>query len=219
VLGPEGRWHVTGRRGIARVSRDSGRLGALGTDTIVVTPVKGSENDWELTLEHVRGAGTRGPVTRFSYRRFEPAIDWNVRFFTWRDSTDDPPVNPNAFAALVRGARALTRQARRLDYMWYRPPITGVPQERFAISATGRVTLGPGQYTLRTISDDGVRVWVDGRLAIDGWTPHESKVDAAALGAGQHEIRVEYYQLHGWTELRVDIVRGRQRSEGSPGPH
>ena len=80
VLGPEGRWRVTGRRGIARVSRDSGRLGALGTDTIVVTPVKGSENDWELTLEHVRGASPRGPATRFSYRRFEPAVDWNVRF-------------------------------------------------------------------------------------------------------------------------------------------
>jgi parallel beta-helix repeat protein len=219
VLGPDGRWRVTGRRGIARVSHDSGRLGALGTDTIVVTPVKGSENDWELTLEHVQGADTRGPVTRFSYRRFEPAINWNVRFFTWRDSTDDPPANPDAFAALVRGAPALTRQAPRLDYMWYRPTITGVPQDRFAISATGLVHLGPGKYTLRTISDDGVRVWVDGRLAIDSWTPHESKVDAAALGAGQHEIRVEYYQLRGWTELRVDIVRGRQLSEGSPGPH
>lgn len=219
VLGPEGRWRVTGRRGIARMSRDSGRLGALRTDTIVVTPVKGSENDWELTLEHVRGASPRGPATRFSYRRFEPAIDWTVRFFTWRDSTDDPPANPNAFAALVRGAPALTRQAPRLDYMWYRPTITGLPQDRFAISATGLVHLGPGEYTLRTISDDGVRVWVDGRLMIDSWTPHESKVDAAALGAGRHEIRVEYYQLHGWTELRVDIVRGRQLSEGSPGPH
>jgi len=135
VLGPAGRWRVVGRRGVARVSRESGSLSALGTDSIVVTPAKGSENDWDLTLEHVRGAGTRQPATRFSYRRFEPAIDWNVRFFTWRDSTEDPPVNADAFAALLRGTPALTRQAPRLDYMWYRPTIAGVSQERFAISA------------------------------------------------------------------------------------
>jgi parallel beta-helix repeat protein len=220
VLGPAGRWRVVGRRGVARVSRESGSLSALGTDSIVVTPAKGSENDWDLTLEHVRGAGTRQLATRFSYRRFEPAIDWNVRFFTWRDSTEDPPVNADAFAALLRGTAALTRQVPRLDYMWYRPTIAGVPQERFAISAIGTVTLGPGEYTLRTISDDGVRVWIDGRLAIDSWTPHESKADAAALGGGgRHEIRVEYYQVHGWTELRLDILRGKQRSDGSPGPH
>jgi PA14 domain-containing protein len=112
-----------------------------------------------------------------------------------------------------------TRQAPRLDYLWYRPTMAGVPQERFAIVATGTVSLAAGEYSLRTISDDGVRVWVDGRLVIDAWAPHESRVDAAPLGAGHHDIRVVYYQLHGWTELRLDIIRGTHRSTGSPGPH
>ena len=220
VLGPAGRWRVVERRGIARVSHDSGRVGDIGTDSIIVTPTKGNEHDWALTLEYRRGSNTRDQSpTRFSYRRFEPPIAWNVRFFTWRDSTSDPPANADAFATLLRGQPTLSQQPSRLDYMWYRPTIAGLPQERFAISATGAVILGPGEYTLRIISDDGVRVWVDGRLAIDSWAPHESKVDAAALGGGRHEIRVEYYQLRGWTELRLDILRGRQRSEGSPGPH
>jgi parallel beta-helix repeat protein len=218
VLGPPGGWRVVGRRGLTRVSRDSGRIGATGGDTVVVTPAPGSERDWTLTLEHVAAGGGRSP-RRFSYTRFEPSIDWTVRFFTWTDSTADPPRSDSAFASMVRGTPALTRQASRLDYLWYRPTIAGVPPQRFAVSATGVVTLGAGTYTLRTISDDGVRVWVDGRLAIDAWTPHESRVDAVALGAGRHELRVEYYQLAGWTELRLEIVRGRVRSEGSPGPH
>ena len=131
----------------------------------------------------------------------------------------DPPRGDSAFAPVLRGTPVITRQVPRLDYLWYRPTIAGVPQQRFAVVATGTVTLGAGSYTLRTISDDGVRVWVDGRLAIDAWSPHESRVDGVALGVGRHELRVEYYQLTGWTELRLDIVRGVVRSEGSPGPH
>jgi parallel beta-helix repeat protein len=215
VLGPKGRWRVVGRRGVASVSRDSGRTEDPAAEEIAVTPAAGAERDWELTVEHASTSGTR----RITYGRFEPAIDWNLRFHTWTDSAADPLRDSTRFAELLRGTPAMTRQAPRLDYMWYRPTITGLPQERFAIEATGTATLGRGTYTLRTISDDGVRVWVDGRLAIDSWTPHESKVDHAPLGTGRHEIRVQYYQLRGWTELRLEIVRGVQRSVGSPGPH
>jgi hypothetical protein len=64
-----------------------------------------------------------------------------------------------------------------------------------------------------------IRVWVDDRLVSDNWTPHESTVDTAPIAPGRHELRVEYYQVAGWTELRVEIVRGEQRSTRSPGPH
>ena len=222
VHGPEGRWRVVGRRGIAAVSAMSGRM----NDTIVVTPRADSLRDWQVTLEY-RGVPTvtpRGAIvaqntaTRFSFGTFEPAQEWQVKFFAWGDSTD-PRGKTGGFVALLRGAPVTTARASRLDYMWYRPTIAGVPQAKWALEATSAVTLSPGTYTLRTISDDAVRVWVDGKLAIDDWTPHESTVDAVPLAAGRHELRVEYYQVDGWTELRLDIVRGRQRASGSPGPH
>ena len=237
VLGPAGTWRVVARRGIAAISRAAGSVG----DTIAVTPAPDSVGDWEVTLEY-RGWATVSPrgvkrgvgaLYRFSYGRFEPAIEWAVRFFSWSDtarifdtslSAADPGAMPRGEATPPVSAHPGVPprgQPRRLDYMWYRPPaeFAGLPQAHWSLDATGTVTLAPGTYTLRTISDDAVRVWVDGLLAIDNWVPHESMVDAAPLTGGRHELRVAYYQVDGWTELRVDIVRGVERSTGSPGPH
>jgi len=141
-----------------------------------------------------------------------------VKAFAWSDSSD-PRSRPEAFAGVLRGVPLMTARTTRLDYQWYRPKIAALPLERWALEATSRVTLAPGRYTLRTISDDGIRVWVDGALVIDDWTPHESVVDAVPLAAGDHELRVQYYQVDGWTELRLDILRGAQRAGGSAGPH
>jgi hypothetical protein len=155
---------------------------------------------------------------RFAFGNFEPAQEWDVKFFVWSDSAD-PRDKGRAFAALLRGAPVATARAPRLDYMWYRPTIAALPQSKWALEATSTVTLAPGAHTLRTISDDAVRVWVDGKLAIDDWKPHESTVDTAPIAAGRHELRVQYLQVDGWTELRLDIVRGTERASGSPGPH
>jgi parallel beta-helix repeat protein len=223
VLGPEGAWRVVSRRGVAAVSRDSGRVG----DTIVVTPSSGAEGDWAVELEY-RGAATVSPrgargaagmPVRFSYERFDPATDWTVRMFAWSDSTD-PREHANAFAALLRTSPLIERRERRLEYMWYRPRIDGLPVENWALEAESRLELPAGRYTLRTISDDAVRVWVDGALVIDRWDPHGSEVDYAPVSGGAHDVRVQYFQVGGWTELRLDVLRGDPpASRGSPGPH
>jgi hypothetical protein len=161
-------------------------------DTILVTPA--SDEDWSLTLlSHGR---------RFSYSHFEPKIDWAVRF-----SVDSPA--------------APLRSVPRLDFIWYRPPVSYafLPQSNWSLQARGTMNLDPGTYSVRTISDDAVRVWIDSVLVIDDWTPHESQVDYAPLAAGKHDLRVEYRQVDGWVELRVDVIRGSARSAGSPGPH
>jgi hypothetical protein len=107
----------------------------------------------------------------------------------------------------------------RLDFMWYRPTIRELPQARFAIEAVGKVNLAPGRYTLRALSDDGIRVLVDGRVVIDNWDLHGTELDYAQIDGGAHEIRVQYFQIDGWAELRLDVLRGVHRSTGSPGPH
>ena len=221
-LGPRGRWRVVARRGVASLSAESGTIG----DTLTVTPKSDSLGDWDVTLEYA-GAATTSPrgvqlaagrPYSFSYGRFQPAIDWNVRFFRWADSAGDPRKVPDAMRALTATTPVPATHAARLDYMGYRA-LSGLPRENFALEATGAVDLAPGEYTLRTISDDGVRVWIDNALVIDDWSPHESTLDFAPLAAGHHDIRVQYYQGDGWYELGVEIVRGHERSTGSPGAH
>ncbi|MEO8138471.1 MAG: right-handed parallel beta-helix repeat-containing protein [Gemmatimonadota bacterium] len=210
TLGPAGRWKVIARHGVAALSVMQGRIG----DTLVVTPAADSTGDWAVVLEY-RGGATRSPggavapagaPYRFAYERFEPATEWEARVFHWSDSTD-PRIRPEAFAALTSGAPALHFTASRLDLEWYRPTIPGIPLERWALEATAAVDLPDAMLRLRTISDDGIRVWIDGDLAIDHWDAHESAVDEVPIAPGRHRLRVRYYQADGWTELRVEIVR------------
>jgi parallel beta-helix repeat protein len=222
ILGPPGRWRVAARRGVASLSSETGVIG----DTISVTAKPDSVGDWELTLEYTgtstvspRGVALRaGAPYRVSYNRFDPPISWTTKFYKWSDSTSDPRKNPNAMTSLAQSPPILVAQLPRLDYEGYRA-IPDLPRENFALEASGSVDLAPGEYTLRTISDDGVRVWVDSVLVIDNWSPHESALDFATLQGGHHAIRVQYYQGDGWYELRLDIVRGHDRSPGSPGAH
>ena len=89
-----------------------------------------------------------------------------------------------------------------------------------AVEATATFDLPAGAYTLRTLSDDAVRVWVDDRLVIDQWTPHETMPGYVPLGGGVHRVRAQYVQRDGWTEFRLDVLRGLVRaSAGSAGPH
>jgi parallel beta-helix repeat protein len=221
VLGPRGAWRVVGRRGVLEISKDHGAVG----DTIIVTPAA-DKDDWQIDLEY-RGVATVSPSGqarpagapyRFSYGRFTPPLIWDVQFMAWSDSIALRN-KPDVLRELVTQPGVITQRVPRLDYMWYAPTVPGVPRSKFAIVATTSVMLEKGEYTLQTISDDAVRVWVDGKLAIDNWTPHESMVDTAQLQGGKHELRVEYYQIGGWTELRVEILKGFRRVGGSPGPH
>jgi parallel beta-helix repeat protein len=240
VLGPDGSWRVKSMSNVASTSRRTGstsgssRLqatGMPGEDTITVRPTAGHDRDWSIILEFTgrntvtdaRGRKYRaGSPYTFRFERFDPITEWSISFFAWPDSVN-PRNDLSAFGPLfsrsIQGTPLLTRREARLDYMFYGAGVKGVPQDRWAAVATTTVTLPPGSYTLRALSDDGARVFVDGKLAIDSWAPHETQVGNAPITAGRHDIRVEYYQIDGWSELRVDIVKGLQKSTGSPGPH
>jgi parallel beta-helix repeat protein len=215
VLGPRGSWRVVARHGVASLSSESGPMG----DTLTVTPQAGNEGDWSVELEH-SPPGDAAPTgsRRFSFDRFEPLSPWTVRFFRWDDPARDPQT-ADSFDSLFTSQPFLTRREDRLGYVWFRPPVPDIPPARWAVEATADVTLDPGVYSIRTISDDGVRLWVDDELVIDHLDPHGSVIDYAPLTGGYHRIRIRYYQIEGWVELRADVVRGSPRSTGSPGPH
>jgi hypothetical protein len=69
------------------------------------------------------------------------------------------------------------------------------------------VQVPAGGYDLQVLSDDGVRVWVDGALLIDRWSVHETQADRAVLAPGTRRIRIDYFNAAGWAELQVTFAR------------
>jgi nitrous oxidase accessory protein NosD len=209
VMGPPGRWRLIESRGGVRVVPEAGEVPGV----VAVTPPPGPAADWAIALEYtgedvVTPFGdsiSAGRPVPFGWRRFFAPIDWRLSAHAWDDATD-PRSRPEAFRDLLGNGVPLLEQAvDRLAWLWYRPRLEGIPLERWALRAEGDVTLPPGDFRLEAISDDGIRVWVDGRLVIDAWAAHESRVDIAPLSGGHHELAVEYYQVDGWMELSLDI--------------
>jgi hypothetical protein len=64
-----------------------------------------------------------------------------------------------------------------------------------------------GTYRFQTVSDDGIRVWVNGVQLINSWTKHSAKTDTSGtinLTAGtRYSITVEYYEVSGQAVARL----------------
>jgi len=199
VLGPEGRWRVDSVRGATLSATDGTIPGEL-----VVTPSRSATDVIDFALRLVDDKGRP-----FGYERFFVPVIWRVLFHEFARNPALPTA-PDAFGQLLAQPTEITARPNRLDYLTSGPLASGLPNNHVALVATGDVDVPPGDHELLVISDDGVRVWVDDRLAIDNWTAHESVVDRAPIARGRHKLRVEYYELTGFAELRVDIVkRGR----------
>ena len=83
-----------------------------------------------------------------------------------------------------------------------------LPKDRFGVRARASILFPPGDFVIRTVSDDGIRLRVDGEPLIDDWTWHASKTHEARLflpEARSVELDVEYFELDGAAVLRVEI--------------
>ncbi|NJK91127.1 MAG: hypothetical protein HC904_04405 [Blastochloris sp.] len=80
-------------------------------------------------------------------------------------------------------------------------PLPGMGADTFSIRWQGRVVPQFSEtYTFSTVSDDGVRLRVDGQLLIDDWTSHAAtrRSGSISLEAGQkYEIELEYFEARG----------------------
>ena len=81
-----------------------------------------------------------------------------------------------------------------------------VPNGPFSARYTGSLHITePGAYTFRVEADDGARLIIDEQVLGEGMTPGQpnSFEVSTDLTAGEHPIRVEYFQQGGGTALRV----------------
>jgi hexosaminidase len=75
----------------------------------------------------------------------------------------------------------------------------GAPAENFGLLIEGYIMVSAdGIYSFFTGSDDGVRIWVDNELTVDGDELHHGITNEGrvALKTGLHRIEVRYFQRH-----------------------
>src|SRR5262249_47898866 len=72
----------------------------------------------------------------------------------------------------------------------------GLPADNFSVRWSKTEYLAQGRYKFTTVTDDGVRLFVDGAAVIDQWYDHSATVHDAVvdLAGGNHTLRMEYYE-------------------------
>ncbi|MBO0700547.1 MAG: hypothetical protein J2P46_19275, partial [Zavarzinella sp.] len=109
-----------------------------------------------------------------------------------------------------------TRTDPMVNFTWGTgSPAPGIGPDTFSARWIGHVSAAAaGTYQFRTNSDDGVRLWLNGKLVINDWTDHAGRDDTTSkmtLTAGQTlDLRLEYYEAFGGANIRLEWKRPGQ---------
>jgi hypothetical protein len=86
-------------------------------------------------------------------------------------------------------------------------PGPGVATNSFSARWTGQIEIpATGSYRFQTLSDDGVRVYVDGVRIINNWSNHSATRNTSSARTyteGRHTITVEYYENTGSAVMKL----------------
>ena len=154
---------------------------------------------------------------------------WDVAFFAYPQEKD-PRENPDEWRAWANKQREHVIQTSSLKFNFGGggPSDLDIPlaesaeltalkaaqlgREHFGLVARTKFPLTAGQWRVASLSDDGVRVTVEGKPLIDNWTWHGPTRNETFFNLAKDkpvEILVEYFELDGYAVLELEIVPSR----------
>jgi hypothetical protein len=183
-------------------------------DVLLIDDWRDRQAGWS-TVDHLISRGVHpvrveyyehggGAAVQVAWERVGSGDTWRAEYFDNRD---------------LAGWSVLTRYDPAIDFDWGTGgPDVAVPRDNFSVRWTRSLGFNPGHYRFFASCDDGVRIYVDGKLVVNAWydqaLPNTRSADAN-LDSGLHTIVVEYYDhggeasAHVWWN-RLDVFDGWQ---------
>lgn len=146
-----------------------------------------ASGEHEIKIEFYEHGGAARAFFRWDMVQSScPAISqWKGEYFNNRD---------------LAGPVSLCRNDPAINFDWGADsPATGISADNFSARWTRTIGFSAGRYRFHLAGDDGVRLYVDGQRVIDGWQDQSRTeyLSEQTLAAGNHEIKVEYYENGG----------------------
>jgi serine/threonine protein kinase/tetratricopeptide (TPR) repeat protein len=149
-------------------------------------------------------------LSRSVSREAQRVESW-LLYAPWDVKVHGPASEPDpteAYQAILRMPAAEQRTIGSIAFVNPARPAVFVNPPKYAMIASTSVELPAGRYRFSTTSESGLRLYVDGRLAIDCWVRRgDPCTDDVVLDltAGPHAVRVEsiqrLYASHLWVRI------------------
>jgi hypothetical protein len=143
-----------------------------------------------VTMEYYEHTGVA--TAKLTWEQISPAVGFLGTYYSNR---------------MLAGKPALTRLDPAIDFAWGTgsPAPGSIPADNFSVRWTMTTYLSTGQYRFTVTADDGVRLYLDGKLIIDKWKDQSATTYNSIkwITAGAHAIRMEYYEHTGVATARL----------------
>jgi hypothetical protein len=108
----------------------------------------------------------------------------------------------------LQGSPVVTRQDGAIAFNWgFESPAAKVPRDNFSVRWTRSIYLKEGKYHFRVQHDDGMRIYIDGKIIYDSWfdQPVGYKTAVAPIKEGFRTFTVEFYDHVGDAVAQLQI--------------
>jgi hypothetical protein len=107
----------------------------------------------------------------------------------------------------LNGSPSLVRNDTRINFGWGSgSPASAISSDNFSVRWTRTMRFDRGTYRFRTTSDDGVKLWIDGKLVISAWYDQGATHRYSGnifLSGGNHTVKMEYYEHGGGATAKL----------------
>ncbi|HEY9166732.1 MAG TPA: glycoside hydrolase family 3 C-terminal domain-containing protein [Candidatus Kryptonia bacterium] len=178
----------------AAEARTQGGGSAMVTPVYSVSPLEALKNKLgdKIKINFAEGSELNGDV--------QP-IDSSLLYLP--DNTNVHGLHAEYFDnQSLNGTPKVTRNDEQIHFNWTgRSPAEGIPADHFSVRWTTKLKVQEdGYYQLQGMGDDGIRLYVDGKMVIDDWRDHPPIARSYSLELKKdkyYDLKFEYYQDEG----------------------